>query len=203
VVALLTSVLDHPTLYLPLRCRSDDKASRSSHQGTKTAVRHQPISPVLPSIQRVPNPSVDLGRIRGRPKMLNPQASTFSVPERGLSDPQTYSGKAALHTKKSSGNVKVFIDRDKTKSNQQASTRLRWIRSPQADQLSPGTSAFTHQNPACASPLKTLLIASLATLGVFESVLIHSSAILTALAPPFRSHLSNNLHQVSRMAEWL
>lgn len=135
--------------------------------------------------------------------MLNPQASTFSVPERVLSNPQTHSGKAALHKKKSSGNVKVFIDKDKKKSNQQASTRFSTMLSLQADKISPGVSSSTHQSPACTLPQKTLRIAYLTILDVLESILIHSSPILTAPAPPLRSQLSNNDHQVSRLAERL
>lgn len=108
------------------RCTFRQGASRATRHRARlinqqtTADRHQPASK-----QRVPSPSAySCCWKRGRLKMLNPQASTFSVGERGMSDLQTHSSKAALHKKKSSGSIKVFVDKEKTKSNQQASTRL-------------------------------------------------------------------------------
>lgn len=59
--------------------------------------------------------------------MLNPQASTFSVGERGLAEVPNYSSKTALQKKRSSGNVKVLVDRQKTESNQAVNTRRNGI----------------------------------------------------------------------------
>lgn len=58
--------------------------------------------------------------------MLNPQASTFSVGETEqcaqiLGD----KGKVNVPKKKSSGNVRVFVDREKAESGQMVSTVVK------------------------------------------------------------------------------
>lgn len=131
--------------------------------------------------------------------MLNPQASTFSVGERGLADRESYLSKAALHKKKSSGNVKVFIDKEKVESSQLVNTRgqrcscVTLINTRCSGSSAPSRNSHVRLSYGPVDRLQAML-------PVRSKLILYS---FTAPRTPLRSSLPNNHHHVSSVSECL